>query len=101
MDKYHAAVKTRFLGNTQPAFKIATRPEPQDLFTFDLEGPEAIAREAELREYAIQNPANGLMHVDEVMAWLKDRYPPKVYKVPSQQEPGDAGTDSWIVTEDD
>ena len=58
MDKYHAAIKTRYLGNTQPSFKIATRPEPQDLFSFGLESPEAAEREVALRTYAIENPAN-------------------------------------------
>ena len=100
MDKYHAAIKTRYLGNTQPSFKIATRPEPQDLFAFGLESDEAAEREAMLRKYAIQNPDNGLKHVDYVMDWLSKRYPRKVYTVPSKQEPGDEDSNSWVVTED-
>ena len=54
-----------------------------------------------LRKYAIQNPDNGLKHVDYVMDWLQERYPRKVYTVPSKQEPGAEDGDSWVVIEDD
>ena len=80
MDKFHAAVKTRYLNNSKPAFKIATRPEPKDLFEYDLESEEAAEREQVIRERSIANYTP--MTRDEVLTWLKERYPPKRFNVP-------------------
>ncbi len=84
MDKYHAAIKTRFLNNTAPAFKIATRPEPQDLFVYDLESTEAEEREQMIRERSITNYTP--MTRDEILTWLKERYPPKNFAVPKSDK---------------
>ena len=81
MDKYQAAVKTRYLGNTQPAFAIATRPDPGDL-----ESPDALEREQLIRQRSIENYTP--MSKDEVMGWLNQRYAPRIYTTPDTSGDG-------------
>lgn len=89
MDKYYAAVKTRYLGNTQPAFSIATRPDPGDL-----ESPEGLEREQLIRQRSIENYTP--MSKEEVMAWLNNRYAPRIYTTPDTSGDGQQSID-WSV----
>ena len=93
MDKYHAAVKTRYLGNTQPAFSIATRPDPGDL-----ESPKGLEREQLIRQRSIKNYTP--MSKDEVMAWLNQRYAPRIYTTPDVSGDGQQSID-WSVQTDE
>lgn len=97
MDKYHAAVKTRFRNNSAPAFKIATRPEPKDLFDYDLESEEAEAREIMIRERSIRNYTP--MTLEEVLAWLNKRYPRRTFTSPNTEK--GRGPIDWSVEEPD
>lgn len=99
MNKYQAAVKTRFRNKSAPAFKIAARPEPRDLFGFDLEGSEAEARELMIRERSTQNYTP--MTREDVLAWLKKRYPRRTFTTPNDDEDGEEMDWSVVDKSDD
>ena len=96
MDKFHAAIKTRYLGNTTPAFKIATRPEPKGLYDFDLDSSAAIEREQMLRAHSITH--NQFLTRDEIMAWLSERYPMRTFTTPNREDDEDI---DWRVAGDE
>lgn len=66
LDRFEAVVKTQIQGRTVPAFSLRTLP-PLQL------PPDALEREQRIRQYSIT--AYTPRSRQEVLAWLKDRYP--------------------------
>ncbi|NJM40731.1 MAG: TraM recognition domain-containing protein [Anaerolineae bacterium] len=90
LDRFRAAVKMRVNGQNQPAFKMQTLP------------PVEIASGVDEREARIRARSRELYTPksrEEVMEWLKKRYPRKSFDAPKpsgETKKGGSGQD-WVV----
>jgi DNA helicase HerA-like ATPase len=93
LDKYQAAVKMRLMGATQPAFKMKALPpvEPAS----DAEGREIHIRKRSIELYTPKSR-------NDVLAWLKKRYPRKTFETPkptgnTKAKPNEENPQDWVV----
>ena len=96
LDKYSAAIKMRFKGNTMPAFRIATRPAPN---AANIETKEAIQRAKRLQQHSID--LHTPMTRDQVLDWLNSRYPPQTYSARDSGPDGPQDNPNWEVPTND
>ncbi len=92
MDKFNAAVKTRFLGNTQPAFSIATHPDPGDVAALSSMAREETARQRSIAKYTPKTR-------EQVLDWLDRRYPRQTFTSPDHEAAGQQDV-NWVVDDD-
>jgi hypothetical protein len=90
ISKYHAAIKSRYRGDTMSAFSIATRPEPGDVSSAGAKAREQMIRERSIHNYTPRSRK-------EVQAWLDERYGVRPGKTKETEvKPKDDALD-WFV----
>ncbi|MCA9933373.1 MAG: ATP-binding protein [Anaerolineales bacterium] len=88
LDRFTAAVKTRFRGATLPGFSLNTRPAPGDVDSIEAIKHEALARGRSVDNYTPHSKA-------KLNAWLTERYLPNT-RTEASSPTATSGSD-WVV----